>query len=184
MKTVTLLVALFVTTAIPALACMDDHAHPNSAGVTIDSVRLVAATDTTRPTAMYFTLKNINDTDRVLTAVTTPACGHTELHDHIMDGDVMRMRAVPRVIIKPSETVTFAPLALHVMCFDPQLPMTVGAKVPVTLTFTNADDTETQMIKLSASIVSMKDAAKTTTQTPPAAGPSSSPAPAGHNHHP
>lgn len=177
------LITLLALIANPTLACMDDHAHPNSAGVTIDSVRLVATTDATRPTAMYFTLKNINDTDRVLTAVTTPACGHTELHDHIKDGDVMRMRAVPRVTIKPSETVTFAPLALHVMCFDPQLPMNVGSKVPVTLTFTNADDTETQMIKLSASIVSMKDAAKTTTQTPPTAAPSSSPTHAGHDHH-
>ena len=109
-------------------------------------------------------------------AVTTPACGRTELHDHIMDGDVMRMRQVPNVALKPLETVTFAPLALHVMCFDPQLPMTVGSTVPVTFTFTNASDTETQMIKLSAAVVSIKDAAMSPAK-------SSSPAPAGHNHH-
>lgn len=170
------LITLLTLIANPALACMDDHAHPNSAGVTIDSVRLVAAMDATRPTAMFFTLKNTNDTNRVLTAVTTPACGRTELHDHIMDGDVMRMRQVPNVALKPLETVTFAPLALHVMCFDPQLPMTVGSTVPVTFTFTNASDTETQMIKLSAAVVSIKDAAMSPAK-------SSSPAPAGHNHH-
>ncbi len=170
------IITLLTLIANPALACMDDHAHPNSAGVAINSVRLVSAMDTTRPTAMFFTLKNTNDTDRVLTAVTTPACGRTELHDHIKDGDVLRMRQVPNVTLKPSETVSFAPLSLHVMCFEPKLPMTVGSNVPVTLTFTNADDTETQMIKLSAGIVSIKDAAGSPAK-------SSSPIPAGHDHH-
>lgn len=176
MKTITLLAALFVTTAFPTLACMDNHMHPNSAGVAIDSVRLVGITDATRPTAMFFTLKNTNDTARVLTAVTTPACGRTELHDHIKDGDVMRMRQVPNVTLKPLETVSFVPLSLHVMCFEPKLPMTVGATVPVTFIFTNASETETQMIKLSAGIVSMKDAAGSPAKP-------SSPAPAGHDHH-
>ena len=36
----------------------------------------------------------------------------------VRDGDVLRMRELPAVELKPGETVAFAPGALHVMLLD------------------------------------------------------------------
>ena len=65
--------------------------------------------------AAYFVIHNAGSTADRLLGVDTPIAESAQLHQHLMEGDVMKMQPVPSVDIAPGATVTFAPMAYHVM---------------------------------------------------------------------
>ncbi|MGE0152123.1 MAG: copper chaperone PCu(A)C [Reyranellaceae bacterium] len=75
--------------------------------------------------------------DRLLRASTARA-GKVELHTHIKDGDVMRMRAVEAIDLPPGQKVTLQPGGYHIMLFDLKQPLKEGERVPLTLEFEKA----------------------------------------------
>ena len=90
-----------------------------------------------RNTAAYLTLVNRgSEPDRLLGA-STPVAGKAELHTTTREGDVMRMREVQNVELKPGASVSFAPGGLHVMLLDVQ-PLKAGSTFPLTLQFEKA----------------------------------------------
>lgn len=103
----------------------------------ISDLRLAAAVSADRPTAIFFTIKNTGPIPGSLISVDTPLCGRTELHDHMHENGVMKMRQVPQVDIPAGESVTFKPMGLHVMCFDPVLPHTPGTDFDMTFHFSD-----------------------------------------------
>ena len=60
-----------------------------------------------------------------------------EFHDHVMKAGVMRMTQVPKITVKPEETVKFQSGGLHLMIFD----VTDKALVdePISITFMTSD---------------------------------------------
>lgn len=123
--------------------------------VVVTGAVLSAAITTTRPTAIFFDLYNPGPVDARLIAVSAPACGRTELHDHIKDGEVMRMRAVPAISVPAGQTVSLKPMGLHVMCFDPVLPQKIGDAFPLMLTFDTGST-----ITVTGQIIDFKQAAR------------------------
>ena len=90
--------------------------------------------------AGYLTIANRGSApDRLLSAA-SPAAGRMELHTHIRDGDVMRMREVPAVEIPPGQAVAFRPGGLHLMLIGLNRPLRQGETVPVTLRFERAGE--------------------------------------------
>ena len=92
--------------------------------------------------AAYFIIKNTGDTaDRLLSA-DTPIAEKAEIHEHVMQGDLMKMQHVPAVDIPAGGTVTFAPMAYHVMLFNPKDRNLLrdGKRFPLTLHFEKAGD--------------------------------------------
>ena len=86
-------------------------------------------------TAAYFRITNTGSMTDFLVAAETPIASMAELHTHIMDGDVARMRMVPRVELIPGETVEFRPGGLHVMLMDLAEPLAEGEEFMLTLVF-------------------------------------------------
>jgi copper(I)-binding protein len=75
-----------------------------------------------------------------LVAVSTPVAGVAEIHEMAMDGDVMRMRAMPGGLPLPAgKPVTLAPGGYHIMLMDLKQQLSPGDSVPVTLTIEGAD---------------------------------------------
>ncbi|HQR52539.1 MAG TPA: copper chaperone PCu(A)C [Burkholderiales bacterium] len=72
----------------------------------------------------------------------SPVARVVELHEMKMDGDVMKMRAIPKVDLPAGTTVQLAPGGLHVMLIDIQQPLKVGEKVPLTLVIESGGETE------------------------------------------
>jgi copper(I)-binding protein len=88
--------------------------------------------------AGYLTIGNRGGAaDRLLSA-SSPAARSVELHNHIREGDVMRMRQVPAVEIPAGGSVTLRPGGLHLMLIGLTGPLRQGETVPVTLTFERA----------------------------------------------
>ncbi|MFN0219424.1 MAG: copper chaperone PCu(A)C [Hyphomicrobium sp.] len=75
--------------------------------------------------------------DRLVT-VASPVAGRVEIHTHIMDGDVMKMRRVDSVELKPGESHILKPGGEHVMLFDLKKPLKEGDLVALSLTFEKA----------------------------------------------
>lgn len=71
--------------------------------------------------AAYFTVTNHGDADRLL-AVTSPVSDKVELHNHIHEDGVMKMRRVDGVDLPAGQDVVFKPGGLHVMLFEVTLP--------------------------------------------------------------
>ena len=77
-----------------------------------------------------------------LVSAQSPVAGVTELHEMKMDGDVMKMRAVPVLPLPAGQTVELKPGGYHVMLMDLKMPLVQGTSVPLTLVFQDAQGTE------------------------------------------
>jgi hypothetical protein len=92
--------------------------------------------------AAYFVIHNQGKTADRLLSVDTPVAGEAQLHEHLMQNDVMKMQHVPSVEIPAGGEVTFAPMAYHVMLLNlkDRSLLTDGKRFPMTLHFEKAGD--------------------------------------------
>ena len=82
----------------------------------------------------------------VSSAYSSPVADRVEVHTMSMDGDVMRMRAVPALVIPAGGHVDLAPGdGYHLMLIGLKRPLKVGDRVPLTLTFANAGHVDVEM---------------------------------------
>ena len=73
-----------------------------------------------------------------LVAGESPVAGVVEIHEMAMDGNVMRMRAIPGLALPAGQPVELKPGGYHVMLMDLKRPLAGGESVPLTLVFENA----------------------------------------------
>lgn len=83
--------------------------------------------------------------DTRLVRAESPAAGVTEVHEMKMEGDVMKMRAVPGLDLPAGKAVELRPGGYHVMLMDLKAPLAKGSSVPLTLVFKNAQGAESQL---------------------------------------
>lgn len=121
--------AAFCLAGGPAMA--DDH-------VELTAGFLRAGSPGTPVVGGYAIIANTGEEDDVLISAATDAAGRVELHEMAMDGDVMRMRALPDGIAVPAgETVVLRPGGVHLMLMDLAGPVTLGETRDVTLAFSS-----------------------------------------------
>lgn len=82
--------------------------------------------------------------DRLLGG-STPAAERVEFHTMAMEGDMMRMRQLDKLELKAGQKLEFKPGGLHAMFIGLKRPLTVGAKLPVTLMFERAGEVKVEM---------------------------------------
>jgi copper(I)-binding protein len=71
----------------------------------------------------------------------SPAAGSAEIHEMRIEGNVMRMRAVPRLELPPGKTVELRPGGHHMMLVDLKRPLKKGDLVPIRLKVELSDKT-------------------------------------------
>ncbi|WP_412480484.1 copper chaperone PCu(A)C [Azonexus sp. IMCC34839] len=86
-------------------------------------------------TGAFMVIKNNGDKDVKVVKASNPASKVTELHNHINEGGVMKMRPVQAIDVKAKGEAVLKPGSLHVMLIDLKGPMKEGDSVPITLTF-------------------------------------------------
>lgn len=96
-------------------------------------------------TAGYFSLVNNSAAAVELVKASSSAFARVELHQHIKQDDVMRMVEVEAISVDPGATLVFQPGGLHLMLFEPQVALTVGDTVSVTLYFADNTTKELQL---------------------------------------
>jgi len=96
--------------------------------------------------AVYFrAISNTGSQSDQLLSAHTPTAASVELHRMEMDGDVMRMRAVPAIDLPPNTEVRLrhgSANGHHLMLLGLKAPLKDGDRFPVTLTFLRAGERE------------------------------------------
>ena len=87
--------------------------------------------------AAFMTLMSHGEADRLISA-SAPVSEAVELHAHINDNGVMRMREIPAIDVPAGGTVTLKPGGLHVMFIGLKAPLTQGGSFPLALNFEKA----------------------------------------------
>ncbi|CAO3431109.1 copper chaperone PCu(A)C [Azospirillum doebereinerae] len=106
--------------------------------VTVTAAWARAGAPAAKAGAAFLTVTNTGAESDRLVAAQTPVADKAELHTHLMDNGVMKMRAVDSIDVAPGAPVTLKPGGLHVMLMGLKQPLTEGSRFPVTLTFDKA----------------------------------------------
>jgi periplasmic copper chaperone A len=80
-----------------------------------------------------------------LVGASTPVAGVTEVHEMRMEGDIMKMRAVPALELPAGKTVELKPGGYHLMLMDLKAPLAKDSTVPLTLVFKDAKGVESKI---------------------------------------
>ena len=74
-----------------------------------------------------------------LVSASSPVAGVVEIHEMKMDGDVMKMKAIPGLDLPAGKTVELKPGGYHVMMMDLKRQLKAGETVALTLVIEGAD---------------------------------------------
>ncbi|RXZ44436.1 copper chaperone PCu(A)C [Crenobacter cavernae] len=128
--------AALALAALPLFA----HAHDFTAGsLHIDHPWSRSTAPGAATGAAYFALENRGRDADTLIGASTPRAARAEIHEHVHDKGVMRMRQVSGgVKIAPGGTVRFEPGGYHLMLNKLSSPLKAGERFPLTLEFAKA----------------------------------------------
>ncbi len=115
-------------------------AMPAFAGTAADDIQVIDPWAREVPpglttSAGFLGMKNTGDKEHKLVAAESANTGMIELHTHINDNGVMRMRPVENIPVAPGSTATLQPGGLHLMLMMIKKPLKAGEKMAITLVF-------------------------------------------------
>ncbi|WP_211187538.1 copper chaperone PCu(A)C [Neoroseomonas marina] len=131
--------------AAAALAALPAAAHDYTAGDIAIGHPWSRAAGANATGAGFLTLRNTGAQPDRLVAASASIARAVELHTHIRDGDVMRMRQVDGIAIAPGQTVELRPGAFHIMLIGLKEPLVQGTRVPLTLRFERAGEVQVEL---------------------------------------
>lgn len=86
-------------------------------------------------TGAFAVFKNSDDKDHKVVKADNPLSKATELHTHVNEDGMMKMRPVKEIDIRAGGETTLKPGSLHIMLLDLKQPLKEGDIVPLTVTF-------------------------------------------------
>ena len=135
MKRLTLLTLLFVGSGL-----LQAHAQAQTLTVQDAWARPTVAGQKTSGAYMKITARE----NLQLVGASSPVAGVTEVHEMKMEGDVMKMRALPALELPAGKTVELKPGGYHVMLMDLKTALPKDSSVPLTLVFKNAQGVQSR----------------------------------------
>ena len=103
--------------------------------VTVSDPYIRAVPPVVKTSAAFMQLSSAAAEEHYLIDASTPIAGDVELHMHLMDDGVMRMRRIPHIHLPSGVAVKLQPGGLHIMLFDLKAPLKPGEEIPLNLTF-------------------------------------------------
>lgn len=95
-----------------------------------------------KATGAFMIIKNAGDKDAQLVNANTQSANITELHNHINDNGVMRMRQVKEIAVPAKGEAVLKPGGYHVMLIDMKAPLKEGDHVVIKLGFADGSSKE------------------------------------------
>lgn len=97
--------------------------------------------------AVFLQLQNKDTQAHALVSASSAVAAAVELHNHVNEGGVMKMRKVEKIDLPASETVALKPGSFHIMLIGLKQPLKVGETVDLSLSFEDGTS-----LKLSAPV--------------------------------
>jgi periplasmic copper chaperone A len=129
--------ALLLIAAFPLLSFAADGA------LRIDEAYVRLVPPNAPASAAFMVISNSGSAPRQLLKAQSPVAKTVELHTHVNDHGVMKMRPVTSIAIEPHAQVELKPGSYHIMLIDLKQPLNEGDTVPLALFF---DDGSSQQI--------------------------------------
>jgi periplasmic copper chaperone A len=137
------LLALLALALAPAAAAADEA---RIGDLVIQDAWARASIGQVLNSAAYMTVTNRGaETDRLVDAA-APAAARAELHTHLHEQGVVRMRRVEAIEVAPGEATVLQPGGLHVMVIDLAAPLEAGDRLALTLTFERAGEIDLDLL--------------------------------------
>ena len=108
--------------------------------VSVDKPWARATAPGAKVAAGYMVLQNKGAAADRLVGASSPAAARVELHVHLHEGGVMKMREVPGYDVPAGGSFELKPGGAHPMFMDIKRPFKEGEKVPVKLKFEKAGE--------------------------------------------
>ncbi len=112
-------------------------ALPALAEVTVTDAWVRGTVPAQRATGAFMKIKSSEDAKIV--AAASPAAKTVEIHEMLMKGGTMEMRALPALALPAGEMVELKSGGYHVMLMDLAKPLIKGDTVPITFTVEGKD---------------------------------------------
>lgn len=138
--------------AVVALAFATAAGAAGAADISVTDVWARAVPGGSEVGAAFMTIANTGAKADTLTGAATEVAKTPELHTHVHDGAIMRMRKVDSIPVPAGQTVALKPGAEHVMLMGLKRPLKEGDTFPMTLTFREAG-----MVTVQARVMGLGD---------------------------
>ncbi|SDM84334.1 copper chaperone PCu(A)C [Polaromonas sp. JS666] len=126
-----------------SLALGSAAALAQTAAVKVDGAWARATVQGQKGTGAFMSLTASEATR--LVGVSSPVAGVAEVHEMKMEGDVMKMRALPSLELPAGKKVELKPGGYHLMLMDLKAPLAKDSTVPLTLLFKDAKGVESKL---------------------------------------
>ena len=120
-------------------------AFPVWAQVAIEKPWVRATTPGARVAGGYMVIRNAGAAVDKLVSASSPDAARVEMHVHINDNGVMKMREVSGYDVPAKGAFELKPGGAHMMFIDLKRPFKEGEKVPVTLKFEKAGEVSAEI---------------------------------------
>jgi copper(I)-binding protein len=116
------------------LLCLSSlGALAGGASLTMEQPWARASLSGVRNAIVYGALVNDGSAPLAVVSGSTPVAARVEFHIHAMNGDVMTMKQLDAIELKPGERTMLQPGGLHIMLIDLKQPLKQGDSFPLTL---------------------------------------------------
>lgn len=132
------LIALVLTSSAFAAGSADQ--------VTISDAYVRLAPPGAKVTGAFMTLKNNGEKEVKLVSAASTVAGQTELHNHINENGVMRMRQVKEIVVPAKGETTLKPGSYHVMLIDMKSALKEDDHVVIALGFGDGSSREVHAV--------------------------------------
>lgn len=95
----------------------------------------------TRPAGGYVRIENTGADTVVITDASCTPARRTEIHEMVMQDDMMRMQRVPALVVAPGATVAMRPGGMHIMLMELTEPLAAGTTFPCSFTLRDGSRT-------------------------------------------
>ena len=119
-------------------------ASPALAQVSIDQPWMRATAPGAKVAGGFMTVYNKGAAPDRLVAASSPLAERVELHVHINDGGVLKMRQVPAIEVPANGRFELKPGGTHLMFMNVKREIKQGESVPVTLKFEKAGELQAE----------------------------------------
>jgi len=130
--------AAFTLTAVSAAQQVQADSHGHGKGIMVMDPWARATPPTAKNGGAYFVIHNQGKMADKLIAATADVAKKVEIHTHIKEGDVMKMRKVDGVPVPAGGMAELKPGGYHIMFMGLHAPLKDGDSFPMTVTFEKA----------------------------------------------
>lgn len=95
-------------------------------------------------------MRLVSDQPAKLVSVSSPVAGKSEIHEMVMEGEVMKMRPIQALDLPAGAAVELKPGGYHLMLLDLKEQVSAGQHVPLVLTIERGGQRET--LEVSATV--------------------------------